>query len=158
MPNALKSKGLDDVAREDGKPLCNLRRLLSSAAEDVVGVEDVSVVLEVCVTVWRSWKNLNDLEDVNGEDNKLMHTSTRVVLDRLSGGCVCVSAVIESGLVMPSEQRRRWWPLNSRPSSKLSPPTPPPSSCCGSEEFGEELLVVGENHCETLEVTRFNID
>lgn len=88
----------------------------------------------------------------------ITHTSTRVVLDRLSGGCVCVSAVIESGLVMPSEQRRRWWPLNSRPSSKLSPPTPPPSSCCGSEEFGEELLVVGENHCETLEVTRFNID
>lgn len=54
-----------------------------------------------------------------------------------------------------SEQRRLWWLLYSL--LVASSPIPGSCDCCWSEELGE-VLVVGENHCETREVTRFKID
>lgn len=49
LPKVLKSKGFD--AETPAKPLRSLRRLLSNEADDVVGVEDVRVDLELRSTV-----------------------------------------------------------------------------------------------------------
>lgn len=86
-------------------------------------------------------------------------TSTMVVLVRLSGGCVAMSS-LSLGLIMSEQRLRIKWPFKSLPSVVSLP------DCCwsllllpGIDDWPSgELVVVGENHWDTREVTRFKID
>lgn len=84
-------------------------------------------------------------------------STTVVVLVRLRGGCVVMSSG-SLGLIMSEQRLRSKWPFKS-----LLTAASVASSCCwspllavGDCPSGE--VVVGENHWDTREVTRFRID